>query len=147
MMLDVIPTKDNLRTSFYDAKRFVSKLGLEVRKIDYCINGCMLFYDNEFGTNDGALEECKFCKSPRYQVRIKDVEDHEEQENPVADPDEHLVVDGRHIIRPEGSSFTLSRPVAKGINRFIQLMYKKVWKSFGELTSGEKDEWFDKFKA
>ncbi|CAL5192329.1 unnamed protein product [Lathyrus oleraceus] len=71
MMLDATPTKDNLPTSFYDAKRLVSKLGLEVRKIDCCTNGCMLFYDNEFGTNDGSLEECKFCKSPRYKVRSK----------------------------------------------------------------------------
>ncbi|KAI5397198.1 hypothetical protein KIW84_063138 [Lathyrus oleraceus] len=65
MMLDVTPTKDNLPTSFYDAKRLVSKLGLEVRKIDYCIRGCILFYDNGFGTNDIALEECKFCNSSR----------------------------------------------------------------------------------
>ncbi|CAK8564377.1 unnamed protein product [Lathyrus sativus] len=71
MMLDATPTKDNLPTSYYDAKRLVSKLGLEVRKIDCCIKGCMFFYDNEFGINDEALEECKFCKSPRYQVRSK----------------------------------------------------------------------------
>ncbi|CAK8543573.1 unnamed protein product [Lathyrus sativus] len=71
MMLDATPTKDNLPTSYYDAKRLVSKLGLKVRKIDCCINGCMLFYDNEFGINDEALEECKFCKSPRYKVRSK----------------------------------------------------------------------------
>ncbi|CAK8571306.1 unnamed protein product [Lathyrus sativus] len=71
MMLDATPTKYNLPTRFYDAKRLMSKLGLKVRKIDYCISGCMLFYDNEFGTNDGALEECKFCKSTRYKVCIK----------------------------------------------------------------------------
>ncbi|GAU47859.1 hypothetical protein TSUD_243840 [Trifolium subterraneum] len=50
MMLDAPPVKDNLQ------KR------------------CMLFYDNEFGTNDGALEECKFCNAPRYQVRNSDVD-------------------------------------------------------------------------
>jgi hypothetical protein len=74
MMLDATPTKDNLPTSFYDAKMLVSKLGLEVRKIDCCISGCMLFYDNEFGTKDGALEECKFCQSPRYKVRSKAID-------------------------------------------------------------------------
>ena len=52
MMLDATPTKDNLPTSFYDAKRLVSKLGLEARTIDCFISGCMLFYHNEFGTND-----------------------------------------------------------------------------------------------
>lgn len=31
----------------------------------------MLFYDNEFDTNDEALEECKFYKSPRYKVCSK----------------------------------------------------------------------------
>ncbi|XP_058776694.1 uncharacterized protein LOC131651025 [Vicia villosa] len=60
-------------TSYYDVKRLVSKLGLEVKKIDCCIRGCMLFYDNEFGTNDGELEECKFCESPRYLVSSKGV--------------------------------------------------------------------------
>ena len=73
-MLDATPMKENTPTSYYDAKRTVSKLGLEVKKIDCCIGGCMLFYDNEFGTNDGALEECKFCKSPRYLVRSKGVD-------------------------------------------------------------------------
>ncbi|GAU32074.1 hypothetical protein TSUD_53420 [Trifolium subterraneum] len=73
MMLDATPVKDNLPKSYYDAKRLVSKLGLEVKKIDCCVQGCMLFYDNEFGTNDGALEECKFCNAPRYQVCISDV--------------------------------------------------------------------------
>ncbi|KAI5411002.1 hypothetical protein KIW84_056239 [Lathyrus oleraceus] len=71
MMLDATRTKDNLPTSFNDAKRLVVKLGLEVRKINCCISGCMLFYDHEFGTNGGALEKCQFCKSPRYQVHSK----------------------------------------------------------------------------
>jgi len=26
----------------------------------------MLFYDNEYGKNDGALLECKFCHKSRY---------------------------------------------------------------------------------
>lgn len=71
MMLNTTPTKDNLPTSFYDSKRLVSKLGLEVRNIDCYISGWMLFYDNEFGTNDGALEECKFRKSSGYKVHSK----------------------------------------------------------------------------
>ncbi|CAK8537135.1 unnamed protein product [Lathyrus sativus] len=71
MMLDSTPTKDNLPTCFYDAKRLVSKLDLEVRKIGCCISGCKLFYDNEFVTIGRALKECKFCKSPRYKVHSK----------------------------------------------------------------------------
>ena len=37
MMLDATPVKENMPTSYYDAKRMVSKLGLEVKKIDCCI--------------------------------------------------------------------------------------------------------------
>jgi hypothetical protein len=55
MMLDVTPVIGNLPTSYYDVKRLVSKLGLKVKKIDCCVQGCMLFYDNEFSRNDGAL--------------------------------------------------------------------------------------------
>ncbi|CAK8577297.1 unnamed protein product [Lathyrus sativus] len=74
MMLDATPVKENMPKSYYDAKRMVSKLGLKVKKIDCCIGGCMLFYDNEFGTNDGGLEECKFCQSPMYLVHNKGVD-------------------------------------------------------------------------
>ncbi|XP_024636351.1 uncharacterized protein [Medicago truncatula] len=73
MLLDATPIKDNLPKSYHEAKRLVSKLGLESKRIDCCSNGCMLFYNNEFGTNDGALEECKFCNEPRYVVRNDDV--------------------------------------------------------------------------
>ncbi|KAK2441483.1 hypothetical protein QL285_012776 [Trifolium repens] len=81
MMLDATPVKDNLPTSYYDAKRLVSKLGLEVKKIDCCVQGCMLFYNNEFGINDGALNECKFCNLPRYRVRNSEVD---RKQKPVA---------------------------------------------------------------
>lgn len=74
MMLDVTSMKENMPTSYYDVRRMVSKLELEVKKIDCCVGGCMLFYDNEFGTNDGELEECKFCKSLGYLVLNKGVD-------------------------------------------------------------------------
>ncbi|WVZ21047.1 hypothetical protein V8G54_008369 [Vigna mungo] len=50
-------------------KKCVSKLGLQSQRIDCCVDGCMLFYDNEYGKNDGALLECKICGKPRYQPR------------------------------------------------------------------------------
>jgi hypothetical protein len=59
--------KDNLPGN-YDAQMLVMKLGLAVKKIDCCRNGCKLFFDNEFGINDGALEECKFCQIPRNSI-------------------------------------------------------------------------------
>lgn len=73
-MLDATLVKENMPTSYYDAKRMVSKLGLEVKRIDCCIGDFMLFYDNEFGTNDDGLEECKFCQSLRYLVCRKGVD-------------------------------------------------------------------------
>ena len=48
----------------HDAKSLVSKLGLEAKRIDYCVDGCMLYYDN-----DVALTECKFCNKPRYRAK------------------------------------------------------------------------------
>ncbi|KAH1253813.1 hypothetical protein GmHk_04G010384 [Glycine max] len=61
IILDATPIKDGLPKIFFDVKRLVSKLGLEAKRIDYCVDGCMLYYDN-----DVALTECKFCNKPRY---------------------------------------------------------------------------------
>ena len=56
MLLDVTPIKECLPKKNYDAKRLVLKLGLEAKRIDCCMDGCMLYY-----SNDGALNECQFC--------------------------------------------------------------------------------------
>ncbi|XP_020208847.1 uncharacterized protein LOC109793787 [Cajanus cajan] len=68
-LLDVTPVNRCLPKNYYDAKRLVSKLGLSARRIDCCVQGCMLFYDNDYGKNDGALLQCKFCHMPRYHDR------------------------------------------------------------------------------
>ena len=39
------------------------KLGLEAKRIDCCVDDCMLYYNN-----DGVLLECKFCNKPRYHA-------------------------------------------------------------------------------
>ena len=39
MLLDVTFIKDRLPKKIYDAKRLVSKLGLETKRIDCCVNG------------------------------------------------------------------------------------------------------------
>ncbi|XP_045824924.1 uncharacterized protein LOC123917287 [Trifolium pratense] len=67
MMLDATPIPGDLPQSYYEVKQFLSKLGLGVKRIDCCVNGCMLFYNNEFGVSDGDLAECKYCKEPRYR--------------------------------------------------------------------------------
>ena len=69
ILQDVTPMNKALPKNYYDTKRLVLKLGLTTRRIDCCIQGCMLFYDNEYGKNDGALIRCKFCDMPRYHDR------------------------------------------------------------------------------
>jgi len=64
MLLDVTPIKDRLPKKNYDAKSLESKLGWEAKRIDYCADGCMLYYNN-----DGVLTECKFCNKPRYRAK------------------------------------------------------------------------------
>jgi len=60
--------KENLPKNYYYAKRLMSKLGFEAKRINWCMKGCMLFYDNEYGRNDGALLQCKFYSKLRYHT-------------------------------------------------------------------------------
>lgn len=57
--------KDNMPTNHYDAKRLMSNMKIELKKTNYCIGGSMLFYYNNFVTNDEVLEECDFYESQR----------------------------------------------------------------------------------
>ncbi|CAJ2657167.1 unnamed protein product [Trifolium pratense] len=69
LMLDItIDRPLDLPKNYYEARQLVAKLGLGAKRIDCCVNGCMLYYSNEFGVDDGALLECKFCQEPRYRV-------------------------------------------------------------------------------
>ncbi|GAU32291.1 hypothetical protein TSUD_63080 [Trifolium subterraneum] len=54
LMLDVtLDHPKDLPKDYYEAKQLVAKLGLGVKIIDCCVNGCMLYYNNEFGVSDG----------------------------------------------------------------------------------------------
>ena len=44
MLLDATPIKDGLPKTFYDAKRLVSKLGLEAKMIDCCVRCIVNIY-------------------------------------------------------------------------------------------------------
>ncbi|KAK2401723.1 hypothetical protein QL285_051293 [Trifolium repens] len=69
LMLEItIDRPLDLPKNYYETRQLVAKLGLEAKRIDCCVNGCMLYYNNEFGVSDGALIECKFCQEPRYLV-------------------------------------------------------------------------------
>ncbi|XP_016169347.1 uncharacterized protein LOC107612011 [Arachis ipaensis] len=52
----------------YEAKKLVSKLGLNLVKIYCCLNGCMLYYKRDID-----LTECRFCRSPRFQVEREQI--------------------------------------------------------------------------
>jgi hypothetical protein len=39
------PSKDNFPKNYYETKRLAYKFGLEYRMIDFCKNGCMLYYN------------------------------------------------------------------------------------------------------
>jgi len=55
IILDLTPPNNSLPNNYYEAKRLVSKLGLESKKIGCCMKNCMLFYDNDIGKNDASL--------------------------------------------------------------------------------------------
>jgi len=68
LILDLTPPNNPLPNNYYEAKRLVSTLGLGSKKIDCCVNDCMLFYDNGNGKNDASLLQCKFYGQPRYRT-------------------------------------------------------------------------------
>ena len=63
-MSKISPQPETIPKDFYQAKRLVSKLGLNEVKIDYCLNGCMLYYKD-----DVILNHCKFCREPRFKPK------------------------------------------------------------------------------
>nr|KYP63744.1 hypothetical protein KK1_018326 [Cajanus cajan] len=56
--------KNVIPFNFRETKKLVVGLGLSSKKIDCCINGCLLYYKD-----DSTLKECKFCEEPRYKAR------------------------------------------------------------------------------
>ena len=59
------------KKNIHDAKSLVSKLGLEAKRIDCCVDDYMLYSDI-----DVTLIECKFCNKHRYPAKtIRNVYD------------------------------------------------------------------------
>ncbi|GAU48783.1 hypothetical protein TSUD_406260 [Trifolium subterraneum] len=73
MLVDVCPTKQCLPQNHYQATKLVSTLGLEVQKIDCCVNGCLLYYKEDI-----SLTECRVCQAPRYVPRRKGMGNHKD---------------------------------------------------------------------
>ncbi|XP_061360965.1 uncharacterized protein LOC133304904 [Gastrolobium bilobum] len=55
----------NLPTLFYEAKKTISKLGLDYEKIHACPNNYMLYW----GVDDENMQICKVCKMSRWKPR------------------------------------------------------------------------------
>ena len=62
-MKKVFPKGNSCPADYDDVKTMLADLGLEVQKIDACVNDCILYYkENE------AEDECRHCYEPRYQA-------------------------------------------------------------------------------
>ncbi|KAK2397248.1 hypothetical protein QL285_058843 [Trifolium repens] len=55
-------------SSFYEAKKTITKLGLNYEKIPVCPNDCMLYWGNR---EDEERETCKVCHTSKWKSRIK----------------------------------------------------------------------------
>ncbi|XP_039135719.1 uncharacterized protein LOC120273141 [Dioscorea cayenensis subsp. rotundata] len=64
LMNEALPTDNKLVGSFYETKKFAAELGLPCEKIHCCINGCMIYWNNDI-----IRRSCKFCDHPRYKNR------------------------------------------------------------------------------
>ena len=67
-MTEISPNLETIPKDFYQAKRLISKIGLNEVKIDCCLNGCMLYYKD-----DTTLTHCKFCKEPSLSRRDEEM--------------------------------------------------------------------------
>ena len=64
LMSEISPQPKTIPKDFYQAKRLVSKLWLHEVKIDFCLNGCILYYKDDI-----ALTYCKFYGKPRFKSK------------------------------------------------------------------------------
>ncbi|KAI9070669.1 hypothetical protein K1719_047369 [Acacia pycnantha] len=55
-------------SSFYEAKKTITKLGLDYQKIHACPNNCMLYW----GVEDENRQSCKVCTVSRWKPLVKE---------------------------------------------------------------------------
>ena len=58
LLQETNPEGNLVPPNLYETKKLVSKLGLGHKKIDCCLNGCMLYYKDDEGER-----HCKFCRT------------------------------------------------------------------------------------
>ena len=74
----MLPRKNELPSSTYEAKKIVCPLGLEVQKIHACINDCILYRGEKYEN----LNACPICGALRYKIRREDPGDVECEASP-----------------------------------------------------------------
>ncbi|XP_074560392.1 uncharacterized protein LOC141816527, partial [Curcuma longa] len=60
----MLPESNNLPSNLYKTKKQLSNLGLGYKKIDACVNNCILYYEEY-----KDYKECPICFHPRYKLR------------------------------------------------------------------------------
>ena len=60
---ELLPSCSLLPDSYYEAKKMICDLGLSYKKIDACVNNCMLFQKEDEG-----LDNCKVCDAFRWKL-------------------------------------------------------------------------------
>ncbi|XP_066163062.1 uncharacterized protein, partial [Oryza sativa Japonica Group] len=68
LVKNILPGRNKLPETTYEAKKIVCPLGLEVHKIHACPNDCILYRGEEYEN----LEACPVCKALRYKIRRDD---------------------------------------------------------------------------
>jgi hypothetical protein len=64
----MLPKKNELPTTTYEAKQVVYLLGLEIQKIHACSNDCILYRGKDYKN----LDACPVCHASRYNIRRDD---------------------------------------------------------------------------
>jgi len=60
---EVLPNGSNFLNSYYGAKKITKYLGLSSKKIDVCVNDCVLYWKE-----DKDVDKCKVCGASRWKI-------------------------------------------------------------------------------
>ena len=68
LMKKMLPRKNELPASTYEAKKLVCPLGLDVQKIHACPKDCILYHGEKYD----KLDKCSVCTALRYKMSKDD---------------------------------------------------------------------------
>ena len=78
LMKKMLPRKNELPVSTYEAKKLVCPLGLDVQKIHACPNDCILYRGEKYEN----MDKCPVCTALRYKIRKDDPGDVQGDDEP-----------------------------------------------------------------